>query len=627
MKVSILNLINKIKNLKSYKHTVLPVIDIILIYVSFFLSYLLIGVGESALISELLFVAVIPFIAIPVFSYFSLYRVVYIYIDISLLWRIVKAVSLFSLFSTAGLLLLGLANKYKIILIDWVFLVLLISFSRFFIQSLFLALNKDNKKNMIIYGAGFAGVQLYNSLMSSKVYNPVLFIDENTNLHGKYISNLKIYNASNISGLIKKFNVEEIVVAIPSASQKKLRRIYNSLEKLSIIIKSTPSMDDIVKNNFPVKELHRINVNDLLERGEIKPNFDLLSKDIANKIVMVTGAGGSIGSELCRQIVKLKAKKIVLFEHNEFSIYNINEELRLLSKSTDVVPILGSVTNQAKVEKVCKEFNIQTIYHAAAYKHVPMVELNMGEGIFNNVFGTLYVVQAAINSSVEKFILISTDKAVRPTNIMGTTKRLSEIILLSLGRGAQHTKFSIVRFGNVLGSSGSVIPLFEKQIDSGGPVTVTDREVTRYFMTIQEAVELVIQAGALTKGISVYALDMGKQIKIYNVAKKMIHLKGFNVKNESSQDEGIEIKIVGLRPGEKLYEELLIDGEFLSTKHKKIMQLKEGALEWNELNATLNDLKFILDNSNDCIKLREVLTAAVPEYAPQCDIVDLIHCK
>jgi FlaA1/EpsC-like NDP-sugar epimerase len=379
-------------------------------------------------------------------------------------------------------------------------------------------------------------------------------------------------------------------------------------------------VSELAQGKIQVEDFREVSVDDLLGRESVKSELSLLQKSIKDKVVMVTGAGGSIGSELCRQIIKLGASKLILFEQSELALYVINQEL---SKS-HVFPILGSVVNQDRIERVCKKFGVETIYHAAAYKHVPMVEYNNTEGVINNIFGTLKCAQAAINCHVEEFVLISTDKAVRPTNTMGATKRSAEMILQALSDDQKITKFIMVRFGNVLNSSGSVIPLFKNQIKDGGPITVTDREIIRYFMTIPEAVELVIQAGALGTGGEVFVLDMGKPIKIFDLATRMIHLSGFEVKNESNPNGEIEIKITGLRPGEKLFEELLIDDNVSKTKHSMIMKAKEEMLSWDELGAILNSLEQAVENS-DHEALRSLLIQIVPGFKPQCEISDLLY--
>jgi len=383
-----------------------------------------------------------------------------------------------------------------------------------------------------------------------------------------------------------------------------------------------PSVSELAQGKVKIGDLREVSIDDVLGREKVEPNSSLLQNDIENKVVMVTGAGGSIGSELCRQILNLGANKLILFEQSELALYTIDKEL---NKHNGIVfPILGSVTNQTRIERVCQQFSIETIYHAAAYKHVPMVEFNSTEGVTNNIFGTLNCAQAAINSKVKTFVLISTDKAVRPTNTMGATKRSAELVLQALAKHQNSTRFSMVRFGNVLDSSGSVIPLFRQQIQQGGPVTVTDKAIVRYFMTIPEAVELVIQAGAMAHGGEVFVLDMGEPVKIFDLAVKMIHLSGLSVKDKENPDGDIEIRITGLRPGEKLFEELLIGDNVDKTKHPMIMKAQEDRLSWQQLNKVLEQMQTALD-SCDQPQLRELLVKIVPGFKPQCGIEDILY--
>jgi FlaA1/EpsC-like NDP-sugar epimerase len=478
----------------------------------------------------------------------------------------------------------------------------------------------NNQKQVLVYGAGDAGVQLVSGLQYSSEYNPVGFIDDSSELQSNQIRGLNIYSVDDVNMLINRFNLDEILIAMPSLSRSKRSIVLEKLESYPVLVRTLPGISELAQGKINVDDLREVSIDDLLGRESVKPDQSLLQENIKDKVVMVTGAGGSIGSELCRQIIKLGASKLVLFEQSELALYTIHQEL---SKEC-VFPILGSVVNQDRVEKVCKKFGIKTIYHAAAYKHVPMVEYNNSEGVINNTFGTLKCAQAAINCDVEAFVLISTDKAVRPTNTMGATKRIAEMVLQALSEYQNTTKFAMVRFGNVLNSSGSVIPLFKSQIKSGGPVTVTDREIIRYFMTIPEAVELVIQAGAMGKGGEVFVLDMGKPVKILDLATKMIHLSGLEVKNELNPNGEIEIKVTGLRPGEKLFEELLIGDNVNKTKHSMIMRAKEEMLHWDELSIALNSLEEAAIDSNQEV-LRSTLMKIVPGFKPQCKISDLLY--
>jgi FlaA1/EpsC-like NDP-sugar epimerase len=419
--------------------------------------------------------------------------------------------------------------------------------------------------------------------------------------------------------------VDEVLIAMPSASHTKRLDIINTLEPYPILVRMLPGVAELAQGKISIGDLREVSIKDLLGRDVVEANKDLLGMNITNKTVVVTGAGGSIGSELCRQIVSLKPKALVLYEMSELALYTIEKELSSIDiHPIDIYPILGSVNNKNRLSNVFERFDVDTIYHAAAYKHVPMVEFNNSEGVSNNIFGTLNIAKTAIDEGVKTFVLISTDKAVRPTNTMGTTKRFAEMILQALSKEQNKTRFSMVRFGNVLDSSGSVIPLFKKQIKDGGPVTVTDKDIIRYFMTIPEAVEFVIQTGAMGQGGDVFVLDMGEPIRIADLAKKMIHLSGLQVKDSTNPDGDIEIEYIGLRSGEKLYEELLIGDNVLETDNPMIMRAQEGTLDWNDLKLLLDKLEKAI-NSDDQKKLRELLIKAVPEFEPQCDIKDLLY--
>jgi FlaA1/EpsC-like NDP-sugar epimerase len=428
-----------------------------------------------------------------------------------------------------------------------------------------------------------------------------------------------------------------VLLAMPAISRVQRNEIISFLEPFKILVRSLPGVSELAQGKVKVADLREVSIKDLLGRDSVAANKELLSLNITNKVVMVTGAGGSIGSELCRQILLLKPQVLIMFERSELALYSIDQELsRTAMASTKILPMLGSVSNRNRLSQIMKRFDVHTIYHAAAYKHVPMVEYNNAEGVSNNIFGTLNCAQVAIDNEVETFVLISTDKAVRPTNTMGATKRFAEMILQALTlrieqnsqRGAEDgqygTRFSMVRFGNVLDSSGSVLPLFKEQIKRGGPVTVTDPEILRYFMSIPEAVELVIQAGAMAKGGDVFVLDMGKPVRILDLAKKMIRLSGLQIKEKLYPDGDIEIEFTGLRPGEKLYEELLIGDNISVTDNPMIMRAKEEMLAWDDLKLILDGLEQSVD-SGDYDKLRQLLIKAVPGFKPQSDITDILY--
>ena len=616
------------------KRLIMMFVDVLLIVTILALSFSM-RLGEwfwpQGDLVYLLFFA--PLVAIPIFIKFGLYRAIVRYIGFKALWVIVQAVSLYALVWGVIVLLSGAQGVPRsVILINWILGMLLIGGSRiigrwWFSDKKSYSVNAfDKRKNVLVYGAGSAGIQLATALTYSQELNPIAFIDDEPTLTNHQIMGLKVYSSNNLGELVASMKIEEVLLAIPSVSRNRRNEIINNLEPYPVLVRTVPGVSELAQGKLKINDLNVVSINDLLGRDPVPPNQNYLRADITNKVVMITGAGGSIGSELCRQIIQLQPKKIVLFEQNEFSLYTIDQELIQKNLKIDIAPILGSVLDSKQVERVCKTFSVQTIYHAAAYKHVPMIELNNFSGIENNIFGTLSCAEAAVLSNVDTFVLISTDKAVRPTNIMGATKRFSEMILQALSKkyNDKATNFSMVRFGNVLDSSGSVIPLFNKQIKEGGPVTVTDPAIIRYFMTIPEAAQLVIQAGAMSKGGDVFVLDMGEPVKILNLAKKMIHLSGLNVKDSNNPNGDIEILFTGLRPGEKLYEELLIGDSVLETEHQLILRSNEEMLPWSDLKLILNKLKTSVDKQN-LEGARQALIEAVPGYKPQGDINDLMY--
>ena len=616
------------------KRSIMLFVDVLLIVTILMLSFSM-RLGEwfwpQGDLVYLLFFA--PLVAIPIFIKFGLYRAIVRYIGFKALWVIVQAVSLYALVWGVIALLSGVQGVPRsVILINWILGMLLIGGSRiigrwWFSDKKSYSVNAfDKRKNVLVYGAGSAGIQLATALTYSQELNPIAFIDDEPTLSNHQIMGLKVHSSNNLGELVASMKIEEVLLAIPSASRDRRNEIINNLEPYPVLVRTVPGVSELAQGKLKINDLNVVSINDLLGRDPVPPNQNYLRADITNKVVMITGAGGSIGSELCRQIIQLQPKKIVLFEQNEFSLYTIDQELIQKNLKIDIAPILGSVLDSKQVERVCKIFSVQTIYHAAAYKHVPMIELNNFSGIENNIFGTLSCAEAAVLSNVDTFVLISTDKAVRPTNIMGATKRFSEMILQALSKkyNDKATNFSMVRFGNVLDSSGSVIPLFNKQIKEGGPVTVTDPAIIRYFMTIPEAAQLVIQAGAMSKGGDVFVLDMGEPVKILYLAKKMIHLSGLNIKDSNNPNGDIEILFTGLRPGEKLYEELLIGDSVLETEHQLILRSNEEMLPWSDLKLILNKLKTSVDNQN-LEGARQALIEAVPGYKPQGDINDLMY--
>jgi len=598
---------------------------------------------------------VIPlFIAIPIFIKLGLYRAIFRYVGQHALWAIVKAIVLYGIvFSTLimtwdfwGLPRSGGVLPRSLGILQPLVLLVFIALSRSLVR-LFFANNGSTKKKKyerrtLIYGAGSSGMQIGSSLQYSGQYYLVGYVDDDRQLRHKNINGLKVYGVDEIESVIQEFGVTDILLAMPSIQSSRRNEILSSLRHLHLHVISLPSMSDLAEGKVKVSDIRELDVGDLLGRNPVAPNKELFEKNITNQVVMVTGAGGSIGSELTRQILFAKPKTLILLEQSEFALYILDAELKARIKDeqldVELISLLGNVRQFEWLKKICTTWQINTIYHAAAYKHVPIVEHNVTEGVLNNVWGTLNAARAAIETGVDQFVLISTDKAVRPTNVMGASKRLAEMVLQALANQAGvRTQLSMVRFGNVLGSSGSVVPLFRSQINAGGPVTVTHPEVTRYFMTIPEAAQLVIQAGAMASaGISgssassgqgtVFVLDMGEPVKIVDLAQRMIELSGFSLQNEENPDGDIAIEVVGLRPGEKLYEELLIGDNPMPTEHPRIMKAQETYLPWDQLQAELNTLEQSL-NSADAPAIYQQLQKLVTGFVPDSSIVDWMAKK
>ena len=570
-----------------------------------------------------------PILALPIFYAFGFYREVIRYVGFKALWQINQATTLYAaLWALISFMAVIEGIPRTVILINWSIVLMSVGGSRFFARWVLSQENITNplsqKRNVLIYGAGSAGRELCTALYQSSEYNPVAFVDNSVELYRQSINGLEVFNEDDIEDLIQKHNIKEVLLALPSISRRRRNEIIAILNPLPINVRSLPSVSELAQGKVKIDDLRDVSIKDLLGRESVKPNEELLKLKITGKVVLVTGAGGSIGSELCRQIILQKPKQLILYEINEFSLYNVEQEFdKIEMPHVEILPVLGSVRDRKRFQNVVKHFSVQTIYHAAAYKHVPLVEYNNSEGVLNNTFGTLIAAEVALAEKVETFVLISTDKAVRPTNTMGATKRIAELVLQALSKQESSTCFTMVRFGNVLDSSGSVIPLFKQQIKNGGPVTVTNVNMVRYFMTIPEAVELVVQAGAMGKGGDVFVLDMGEPVRIYDLAIKMIQLSGLQVLDEDNLDGDIEIKCIGLRPGEKLYEELLVSDNISQTDSLLIMRAEESMLDWEDLKPILDQLNEAINNS-DQEKVRELLIEAVPEFKPQCDIADLL---
>ena len=569
-------------------------------------------------------------LAIPIFWLSGLYKTMFRFASSSIILNVTVAIFAYGLLYFAFIGIYGIQGIPRSIgIIQPVLLFLGILSSRVVIRYLYIGnftfKNLKIKKKVLIYGAGSAGRQLSISLENNPEMKVVGFLDDNKQFHKQTILGHTIYNPLKIDKLINKMKIDLVLLALPSITRIKRNEIIDNLNRYKIIVKTLPSIQDIVDGKISVSDIKDFTIEDLLDREQVEPNLQLLSKNINSKVVLVTGAGGSIGSELCRQILKLKPKKLLLIELNEFALYKINEELRNQTKNIKVISLLINIQNSSRVEEVFKTFKIDTVYHAAAYKHVSLVEENICESIKNNVFGTFLISQIAIKYNVSNFVLISSDKAVRATNIMGASKRLAEICVQALYHDQdKNNKFAIVRFGNVLQSSGSVIPKFKKQIIEGGPITLTHTEVTRYFMTITEASQLVIQAGSMSEGCEVFVLDMGQSVRIKDLIYKMIKLSGLTVKDSNNLDGDIEVKITGLRPGEKMYEELLIGDNPKKTFHKKIQKAQDPFIPLNQLKIDLDNLSNLLEN-NKVFEVKDMLNRLLPSYQSNSKIVDHIY--
>ncbi|MGS7251603.1 polysaccharide biosynthesis protein [Pseudomonas anuradhapurensis] len=647
---------------RRYKRALQVTTDVILVWLALWLAFVVrLGFEElnNPLVGHLWLFTSAPIIAIPIFIRFGMYRAVMRYFGNDALISIFKAVSLSAL--VLSLIVYWYSNHKivvprSIVFNYWWLSLLMIGGLRLLMRQYFLgdwyatrqhvpfASRDSGLPKVAIYGAGAAGNQLLAALRMGRVMHPVAFIDDDEMIADRSISGLQVFRSQDIQRMIDLTGADEVLLAIPSATRARRREVLSALEKFPLHVRSVPSVMDLASGRVKVDDIQEVDIADLLGRDAVPAQQDLLAHCITDQVVMVTGAGGSIGSELCRQILMLKPKTLLLFEHSEFNLYSIHSELerRVQRESLAVrlLPFLGSVRNQKHLIETMSMWHVNTVYHAAAYKHVPMVEHNIAEGVINNVFGTLNTAQAAIQANVSNFVLISTDKAVRPTNIMGSTKRLAEMVLQALSKEmapvlfgdaenvarVNKTRFTMVRFGNVLGSSGSVIPLFHAQIKAGGPLTVTHPKITRYFMTIPEAAQLVLQAGSMGLGGDVFVLDMGEPVSIATLAEKMIHLSGLSVRSERNPNGDIAIEFTGLRPGEKLYEELLIGDNVSPTLHPMIMSANEDYLSWEALRASLSALSLAIEEE-DFAKVRQLLRELVSGYCPQGEIVDWVYLQ
>jgi FlaA1/EpsC-like NDP-sugar epimerase len=583
------------------------------------------------------FVGAVAF-ALPLFIVFGLYRAIFRYAGLPALMTVLKAVALYALFYCFAFAVVGVPGVPRTVgVLQPMLLLLGVTLSRAFVRywlgGIYLGIvHRDRLPRVLIYGAGSAGRQLAAALKTSPELVVVGLLDDDDRLHGQVLNGLKIYNPEMVVALVAKLQVTQVFLAIPSATRVRRNEILELVRSAHVQVRTLPGVLELAQGKVQVSDLKELDIEDLLGRDPVRPNALMLAKNINGKVVMVTGAGGSIGSELCRQIVKAGPAVLLLVELTEFALYAIEHELRSVvldehNGDVNLVPLLANVRDVSRMDEILRTWKPHTVYHAAAYKHVPLVEHNPTEGVKNNVWGTLNTAQLAAAHGVSNFVLISTDKAVRPTNVMGTSKRLAEMVLqaqaLAMSKTGGKTCFSMVRFGNVLGSSGSVVPLFRKQIKDGGPITLTDERITRYFMTIPEAAQLVIQAGAMASGGDVFVLDMGEPVKIIDLAKRMVELSGLTVKDDANPNGDIEIQVTGLRPGEKLYEELLIGDNPLPTFHSRIMKAHEEFLHWDELQGKLAGLTQALD-VNDVPLIRTLLKDLVPGYMPEGEVVDWV---
>ena len=591
-------------------------------------DFLFSALQDATILSALISIT----LAIPIFWLSGLYKTMFRFAGPSIVFNVSGALLTYGLIYFLIIIIYGVQGVPKSIgIIQPLLLFFGIVSSRaiiryFFINNISYKDKRKYKKRILIYGAGSAGRQLLSSLENNTEMKVVGFLDDNEQYHNHKIMGQTVFSPLEINELINIKNIDIVLLAIPSISRIRRNKIIDDLNKYKITVKTLPSIQDIVDGKVSVQDIKDLNIEDLLDREQVHPNLELLNKNINSKVVLVTGAGGSIGSELCRQIIKLNPKKLILLELNEFALFKINEELKNLTQNLKIIPLLINVQNSTRLNKVFKTFKVDTVYHSAAYKHVHLVEENICEGVKNNVFGTYVLAKTAILNKVSNFVLISSDKAVRATNIMGATKRLSEICVQALynDNKDKNTKFAIVRFGNVLQSSGSVIPKFKEQIQQGGPVTLTDPEVSRYFMTITEASQLVIQAGAMSENCEVFILDMGKSLKIKDLIYKMIKLSGLTVKDTETLNGDIEIKIIGLKPGEKLYEELLLGENPQKTYHKKIQKAQDPYIPYDKLKKDLDILVSLL-NDNKIVEVKDTLERLIPSYKSNSKIIDHVY--
>ena len=617
------------------KRFVVLVLDTALCVLTVWLAYYL-RLGEFvALSGNALFAAMTSVgLALPVFIVSGLYRAIFRYSGWPALLTVAKAIAVYGLVYASVFTAIGVKDVPRTLgMIQPILLLLFVGASRALAriglgdqyQSI---LKTASRPKVLIYGAGRTGRQLAAAMNNSPEMQVAGFLDDDDRLQGHVLNGLPIYNPADLATLVTTLKIGDVLIAMPSLSRKRRNEILSEIRGAHVLVRTLPSVTDLAQGKVSISDLRELDTDDLLGREPVMPNNFLLDMNVSSKVVMVTGAGGSIGSELCRQILAVGPSKLLLIEQSEFALYGIHLELeqKLSGRPVVLVPLLASVQDDERMREIMSTWHPDTVYHAAAYKHVPLVEHNPAQGIKNNVLGTLRTAQVAVEAGVSDFVLISTDKAVRPTNVMGASKRLAEMVLQAIASTNPGTKFSMVRFGNVLGSSGSVVPKFRQQIRDGGPITLTHPDITRYFMTIPEASQLVIQAGAMAKGGDVFVLDMGQSVKIMDLARRMIELSGLKVKDEQNSDGDIAIEITGLRPGEKLYEELLIGDNPSPTSHPQIMKAQEEFIPWSELEGKLKALE-MARNQNDVGVIRMMMENLVIGYKPNDVIVDWVYLE
>ena len=552
-----------------------------------------------------------------IFLRLGLYRAVIRFMGQQAIWAIIRGISYSTMVLGATIFFTQAHVPRSLPFIYWGLALFLIGGSRLLVRAYYQDKLYSACEKVIIYGAGESGRLLLTALSHGDQYRAVCFVDDDVRLQRSVIHGVQVMRPRKIEKIIAEHDVAQVLLALPSVSAERRREIIDSLVKLPVYVRTVPKFADILQGKATVDQIQDIELEDLLGREPVPPHPELIDRCILSKVVMVTGAGGSIGAELCRQILLARPTELILLDNSEYALYNIERELRAIQLAAEleveIVPLLGSVQDRRRLQRIFSTFSVQTVYHAAAYKHVPLVEYNVAEGVANNVFGTWNAAEAAVEAGVETFVLVSTDKAVRPTNIMGASKRFAEMLCQATGNAREGTRFCMVRFGNVLGSSGSVVPLFREQIRSGGPLTVTHPEVTRYFMTISEAAQLVLQASAMGQGGDVFVLDMGEPVRILDLAHRMVRLSGYGVRDEDNPQGDIEIQFSGLRPGEKLYEELMLGDQVIGTGHPMIMRAEDEFPPLEQLRSWLEQLETHCDQM-DCDSIKDVLSAAVSGF-------------